>query len=235
MKIMICDSDTVCAQELQRVAERFMTEHKIEYSADIFTDGASAEQSEHEYDVAILEIADGKTDGISLAKKLKEKSGRCIFIFTADSGKYIDSALDECAHRFFVKPVDNERLYNGLESAIKRINENYADIYFNCGHVKRLVHAENIIYIYSENRSLFVVTTSDTFRTSTGFDDIIKQIGFRSFCKTHKSYLVNLDYATEYSYNKLKMTNGVCVPVSTRKQSEFNKIWQNYNNYNNKE
>jgi two-component system LytT family response regulator len=227
MQIAICDDEEKYLYDLKVHIEEYFKEHFI--NAEIFTTTSPNKiiDSNITFDLAFLDIQMPEIDGITLAKKLKEKNNKIILFFVTAFDEYQDEAMDLQIFRFFDKPFDVQRLYSSLNKAMEYIDKSYIDIYLekNNRHIKILV--DDIKYVKRENRKNTVFTINGEYTVKGSFDDLISKLPNTFFYLIHKSFLINLHYITEYSYKEIYIDKQR-FSVATRKQADFHKYWFNY-------
>nr|MBQ4457160.1 response regulator transcription factor [Clostridia bacterium] len=184
--------------------------------------------SDLRFDLVFLDIQMGEIDGISLAKKLKERNNKVVLFFITNYDEYQDDAMDLHAFRYFSKPFDLMRLYYGLDKAMEYIDGAYIDLYLYGDNAQQRVLVDDILYITRNMRKVFLITNLQEFRLREEFDEFCRKLPIRFFYQVHKSFFINLHYVERYSYSEVYLTDGTRIPVAPRKQSAFHKYWFEY-------
>lgn len=228
MRILICDDEEKHLNQLKLHIEEYMEIHGIK--AEFFTATAPNEimNSDIAFDLAFLDIQMPETDGITLAKELKNRNGKIILFFVTNFEEYQDEAMDLQIFRFFEKPFDVQRLYSSLDKAMEYIDESYVDIFlYNNGEHKRIL-VDDIVYIRRDNRKIILTTTDKKeYITKKSLEEWVEKLPNTFFYLVHKGFLINLHYVTKYSYTELYL-NDIRIPIATRKQADFHKYWFRY-------
>lgn len=227
MKIAICDDDKNFLDDLKLHIETYMDARSIKAEFFTATSANKILESDEVYDLAFLDIQMPETDGITLAKELKNRNGKVILFFVTNFDEYQDEAMDLHIFRFFEKPFDVQRLYTSLDKAMEYLDKSYIDVYLENGsrHIK--VPVDDIKYIKRENRKNTVFTCNENYTVRCKFDELISKLPNTFFYLVHKSFYVNLHYITQYSYKEIYIDDAR-IPVATRKQADFHKYWFNY-------
>lgn len=227
MKIAICDDDKNFLDDLKLHIETYMDARSIKAEFFTATSANKILESDEVYDLAFLDIQMPETDGITLAKELKNRNGKVILFFVTNFDEYQDEAMDLHIFRFFEKPFDVQRLYTSLDKAMEYLDKSYIDVYLENGsrHIK--VPVDDIKYIKRENRKNTVFTCNGNYTVRCKFDELISKLPNTFFYLVHKSFYVNLHYITQYSYKEIYIDDAR-IPVATRKQADFHKYWFNY-------
>ena len=228
MHIAICD-DNINDLKAERIAiEDVLKEKNMKYSISEYTNAQGLINTDKNFDIIFLDIEMEGTNGLGVAKAIHEKNKKCLVFFVTNYEHYMDDAMDEYAFRFWVKPLDRQRLKRGIESAIKRINNNNKVIEININRQKQSIEIQKIIYISAEKGKTRIITTDGEFITREAFKTIKEMINSYFFYEPHTSFYVNLNYVTKYT-----KTSVICeynnkeyeIYMSRRKYTEFNKYF----------
>ena len=228
MRILICDDEERYLKDLKVHIEEYMKIHSIKSEFFIATNPNEILKSNMAVDLAFLDIQMPETDGITLAKELKNRNGKVILFFVTNFEEYQDEAMDLHIFRFFEKPFNVQRLYSSLDKAMEYIDESYVDIFlYNNGEHKRIL-VDDIVYIRRDNRKIIMTTTDKKeYITKESIEEWVEKLPNTFFYLVHKGFLINLHYVTKYSYTELYLDD-TRIPIATRKQADFHKYWFRY-------
>ena len=205
-------------------------------------------------DTGVQAINEYKPDIVFLDIEMPEKNGFDLFkhfdtvnfevIFTTAHKDYAIDAIQFSALDYLLKPVN----FIDLISAIKRFEEkrttstqqeqisqilenvctddrlyNKVALPINKGY--EFVKINSIIYCQSDSNycKVFCIDGKEYLLAKT-LKYVEKLISSDLFIRTHKSYLVNLNYVTKYDKTEdlmISLSNGVQIPVSVRKKEQF--------------
>lgn len=228
MKILICDDEIQYVDKLKKHIEEYMKCRCINYEIDTESDPRNIISKGSVYQLAFLDIQMNEIDGISLAKKLKERNGKTVIFFITSFKNYQDEAMDLRAFRFFEKPLDPIRLNSGLDKAMEYIDESYVDFYLYANNEHKQILTDEVIYVERINRQVTLVTTHGNYTTRESFEEWCNILQNSFFYRVHKSYIVNLHYVSSYRYTELIVQNKLRIPIASRRQSDFHKFWFAY-------
>jgi len=220
MNIAIYNGDKKTTEEVLKTVEAFSHKSSKNWQQIVFDSPGELKQCINSIDVAILGI--GENDGIAFAKALLEAHSRLIIIFVTSHSECLDDAFEIGAFRFFIKPLDSQRLINALLSAQKRILEETCYLYFkNSGTYGRICF-DDIIYIEIENRKTIVVTENAIIYTDYKMSYWHNLLMKRNFAVPHNSFIVNLDKVTHYKKRQyLVLNNSFIINISRTKGLDF--------------
>lgn len=231
MKIAICDDDKAFVNEIDEYLKAYSRERGREL--EIFTFSSSDEllKSDIKFNIAILDVEMPNCSGIELGKSLSEKNRHIVLMYITAYKKYLDEALNLNAARFFEKPIDLKRFYDGLDNIIKRIDNTTIKLFLNKSDCAVRIDAQDIIYVETQSigqRKTKIVTENETYFSSNKLAFWEEKLIPSIFVRTHKSFIVNLNYVTRYDRNCVALNNKYNAPISRSYQAAFNKSFVKY-------
>jgi len=200
---------------------------------------------EHRPDVLFLDIEMPGMKGIDVAKKImKSTNDEPLFIFTTAYEEYAIDAFDIEAVDYLLKPFDQIRLQQALERVRKKLKEKkLADSSFmspnttkklliDDGEKMVVISSDSIYYAVPSQRMLEIHTTNGVIKSKMTLQELENKLEGLPFFRTHRSYLVNLNYIQEITpwfngaYNiTLKNKEKTTIPVSrSARKALFKKL-----------
>ena len=191
-------------------------------------------------DLLLLDIEMPGKNGFDLLEYFHKPEFKVVFVTTYDH--YAIRAIKYAAMDYILKPINKEE----LECAINRVMELKLWEDNRLEHLKNL-HDEEIdrIIISSQNGfkvlnlgdivsieskpgkyALFSTKENEHFLCTKSLKYYDELFPRKSFCRIHKSFIVNLSFVMDYNSQNGKITllNGEIFEVATRRRSEFNHI-----------
>lgn len=189
----------------------------IEYSKEkpdiVFMD---IEIKEHEGDIC----ASDKVNGMECARILSNLNPRIIIIFVTAHSEYMSNAFDIYAYDYIVKPFDVERVERTLNRIWERSQnkESYAEIsniipdslskaasekpqgrklMIRGKESVYFIDVDDIVMIERNNGITIINTVSGEYNTSMGLREIMEKLVDGRFLRSHKSYIINMDYISK--------------------------------------
>ena len=144
-----------------------------------------------------------------------------MLIYLTAHSQYLDSALDLNAARFFEKPIDKVRFFNGIDNALERIDNSTISFYIRDDKSQVRITAESIVYIEIERRKTKIITDDREYHTTYTLDYFKNRLVSSVFAQPHKSYIVNLNRISAYERTGIVLDGKYKIPVSRSKQTEF--------------
>lgn len=171
-------------------------------------------------DIAFLDVDMPGMTGLELRRKLTDIPA-CIFITSYPD--YAVESFELVALYFIVKPIKAER----FEKTINRITEFFTtrekaklldhtlgkdSIVIKDGHtqVKLLLH--QVQYLEALKDYTSIVTTTGRHCVLASIGNLLKEPGFHSFIRIHKSYAVQKNYIEKVKAQEVQLNN-ITLPV----------------------
>jgi DNA-binding LytR/AlgR family response regulator len=171
------------------------------------------------FDVYFLDIIMPGTNGIGLARQIRQRDVNGEMVFVTQSMDYALDAYRVNAAQYIVKPVEKESMYAVLDKIIAR-REQEKDLFHTLSAPGRTVTIlySNIVLIEYIGRTLrFHLTTggyveSKTIRTAfnQALADILKD---ERFLWIHQSFVINMACVKELRNRSFIMANGVEITI----------------------
>ena len=231
MKIAICDDNLNIVDEVKNLLDEYALSKNLSLDISTFNDGQAVLESDERFNIAILDVEMPGCNGIELGKILREKNRHIVLMYITSHKKYLDEALNLNAARFFEKPIDSKRFYDGLDNALKRIDNTTIKFFLKEDNASVRINANDIIYVEIEpigHRKTKIVTEEKTYISSNKIVFWEERLISSLFVKTHKSYIINMEYITKYENNTLQLDGKYNIPISRNYQSSVHKAFIRY-------
>ena len=218
MRIAICDDDKKDLLVLREAVNAFDISGAVEVCD--FSSAASLYEagSKKMFDIAILDIEMPPSNGYDIAKKLIEITPAPIIIFLTNSMAYTLRGYG-IAFRYLTKPIDQSQLNNALSAAMKEASAKR--FVFSLDGSSYVVRMDEIYYfeVFNHHTILHTMDQAYTFRAT--LKEIMLDLPPGYFGSPHQSYIVNFSHVKTAMAKEIHLTNGVIIPISRRKQQEF--------------
>ncbi len=233
--IALCDDE---GKELDQI-EGFLVSYQdrkqaLEYRTERFTSAEELLQRIREEgyapDILLLDIFMSGRTGIEAAKEVR-KLGLCMpIIFLTTSTEFALEAYGVDAIQYLVKPLDGERFFHAMDSAIgqiRRLEESQVMIKVAGG--LRQIQLDNIVYCESQKNYQIFYMTEEEHRvrmTAVKLWELLER--FPQFGRCGRSYILNMNHILSVEREEIVMDNGRTIYIPRNKAAEFKKEYFAY-------
>jgi two-component system response regulator LytT len=192
---------------------------------------------QHQPDVVFLDIKMPELEGTQAARMLAARKQQPLIVFSTAYEDYAVEAFKLHAVDYLLKPTEPKRLVETMQRVRERLEKSKAEAAAQTTVAavpakppKLLVEENNrlvvidpasVVYAVREERSVRIFTQKQFFTTKMTLAQLEEKLQMYDFFRTHKSYLVNLQYVSELepwfngAYNlTLKGEGHIRIPVS---------------------
>lgn len=229
ISIAICDDEALFCCQMAEKIRRHLGKMGVAFEVHLFYHGRELLQAKEHFDIVLLDILMDEPDGMKTAEMLRAKTEDTLLIFITSSRKYVYDAYDVEAYQYLVKPVSDEKLFEVLERAVqKKLPQEQGFLVFRKGKTGVKIRLEDIYYLESQGRQLFVHTAEGVFSFYEKMGEMEQKLSEKGFCRCHKSYLISLRYVHGYNAREVIMDSGERIAIAKRRQEEFRKEMLDY-------
>jgi len=220
MRIAICDDELQCRRQFVDAVD------KIAKSLDVITlafeDGIEFLRSfrENPYDLVFLDIEMPVTDGISLARKLREISTDVPIVFLTAHIEYALEGYEVNALRYLTKPVQPEKLREIIEYVSAKMQQQRS-IWIKNDAVDIRLPLSDILCFEAQNQNILIRTETQEYSVRHNIGDYEQELCADGFFRVHRSYLVSLRRIQSVGKGEITLCGGLRIPVSRSKEKEL--------------
>lgn len=231
INIAICEDEKIQVDLLEKYVKRWASKNNIIVKIEAFYSGEAFEFSwsmDKKYDILLLDIEMKELNGIELAKKIRVEDDLLNIIFITAIPDYIGQGYDVDALNYLLKPVEEEKLFECLDRALKKIPKEEKTILIDVdGEIIR-IKQEDIFYIEAFSHNIEINIRDKKFSTRKNISTIEKELDENAFIRCHRSYIVGLKHIKKIGKNDIELDNGNIIPVSRRQYSNVNMAFIKY-------
>lgn len=233
MKIIICDDEKLYANDIEQNVNFYLKSNAVKAEFDIFTDCKALLENKCDfYDMAFLDIEIGEIKGTQVAAALKEVNPKILIFVVTSYDKYLDDAMDLNVFRYLKKPIQQQRLCDGLEKALQLLDNMSIEFYLKAKKQLVKVQTCDIVFVEIAGHSTRVVTTEGEYVSDSNMKFWIEKLSPTFFYRVHRSFVINVKFVTKYTREAVILDNRYKVPISYRIQAPFRKFFIKYSGGN---
>lgn len=229
LKIALVDDERIYLDEMARLCREFGTENRLETKIFEYSDGDGFLRSKEDFSIVFMDIYMNGSDGVSTAKKLRERDSSCILIFMTTSTEHMPEAFSCHAFEYIIKPFSPRRVKEVLRDAVKLLPsaEEYAELHCD----RKTVHAalSEIVSAVTDAHYLDVVLANGTsLRCRMTMREFSERTDER-FILINRGIIVNANYITDFKNNCCILENGTHLPIRVRDRLSIEQSVRDYN------
>ena len=232
MNVLICDDDLKIVQQIKNFLLKLSKQSTYNFDITCFSNGDSILDKQIKTDFAFIDIEMPLVNGLTLSAQLKKVNSNIIIFIITSHDAYLDDAMDLDVFRYLSKPIDNNRFFRALNTAINYYHSNTQIITLEYYDECYSVFTSDIVYITIEERKAAIITRQKKFYTNkklSYWKEKLKDYDY--FAQPHYSYLVNLRYVSDFNKTELNINidlKSETLPISQRNYSNFKKAYFAY-------
>lgn len=224
LKIAICDDEAYFRLYEKRIIVNYMERNQLEYQIDLYQSGKGfLEQKENiqDYHILFLDIHMEEIDGLETAKQMRKFSTDIYLVFVTAFLAYAIEGYKVNAVRFILKEEMMEiALQECLDTILREINARNWKHCFAFLEGQLELKTKDLIYVESQLHKLMFHVKGRKNLIYTMYeklDTIERLLEHQDFCRIHKSYLVNLQYATHVKRYQMELYNDTVLNIARGK------------------
>ena len=221
LQIVVCDDEAPERERIALMVLQSMGKMNINCEVSQFSCGEDLIDSIRQgnlYDILILDVFMGISNGISIAREIRNFDNDCPIIFATNSKEHAIEGYGVHALQYFLKPIDQEKLQHSLNQAlnlIKAKEKKYICLSNKQGSYRICIN--DIVYVESQARLVHLHTEDGrSYSFYQRLTNVYDELSHPCFLRCHKSYIVNMDYVRYITGNTVILENGEQIPVSIK-------------------
>ena len=144
-----------------------------------------------ELDVLFLDIKMSGIDGMETAERIRDADHNLELVFVTSYADRVFDGYSVNAMAYLMKPVKRGQLEPLIDRVLFKMRQNEQNLFFcRYGDVTYRIPYREILYFYSERRTVTCVTVKREYTFYDKLDHVEEKIGSR-FVRIHQRYLVD--------------------------------------------
>jgi DNA-binding LytR/AlgR family response regulator len=239
MKFFLCDDGKKVLDFYRTKIEFLCNKHNIDFDCTLYTSGLMMLDEFQEQDafegVIFLDINMPDIDGMTLARKLREKGCLGEIIFLTISKEHILDAFDVHAFHYVIKSETTDQRFEEIFLRAVRSSVEKAQDYivFSSNGEHRNIAIQKIYYFEVLQRIITVHYDDDRFEFFSTMGKLENQLFSKGFVRIHRSYMVSVHQIQRFTYTEVMLRNGTTLPVGRKYYQEIKKAVTKFSNSDN--
>lgn len=218
LKIAICDDSKVDVEQLEAVLSA-LCNYQIEYN--VYFSASELLECKENYHLYIFDIEMPDMTGLELAKELRQRGSKALFVFLTGYSQYVMDVFDVFTFAYIQKPITIEKLESVLSRAVHYLEIIKQDFVFQFRRNQFRISYDDILYIEKKGRQAVIRTVTENFRANMTVNEIWEQLDSRVFIHIHVSYIINMEHLRSIEGDEAVMDNGERLLVARAHMQEL--------------
>lgn len=221
MHLILCDDDNVFLDKLETRIRGLCHKHGIAVEMERYDSSKKMLEGLKDLDtvpVFLIDIDMPEVNGFAVASFLKKWNRECCIGFVSNKDELVFQAFAYHPFFFIRKTHLDEELEPQLLELQKKMGVKVPKIELQTGRQTVEVALDTIWFVESEKNYLLFYREKDergdAVRARMKIAEAEKELEPHGFVRTHKGYLVNMNYVYRLRENEILLLNGKHVPVS---------------------
>lgn len=224
MKVIICDDEKSTCAELEAYLLTYAREKRVCLNTEVFFSGDKLLKflSREKIDILFLDIELPGENGVAIGKYIRSvlEDENIFLVYISSKEQYALQLFQNRPFDFLVKPIGQKNIYDVLDHIYHVAGKSNCSFeYLNHGSRHRVVY-KDVLYFQSVGRKINIISKNETKSFYGKLLEIEEKVPENLFLKIHKSYLVNVNYVKEFTYEWVKMLNGDVLNISKSNRAE---------------
>ena len=223
----MCDDEPTAISEYENRINTLGKKHGLDLSIRSFQNADQLffymEDEKAVIDIVFLDIQMPGIDGIEAALRLRQKgySGEIIFL-TKQADKAI-KGYDVKAYHFIVKSPESDSNFERIFlEAVNHIQNKTAEyITFQGIGESRNIAIRDISYFSVDRRIITVHYGRESFEFYSSMEKVENVMLEYGFLRAQRSYLVNIDYISDFNAESITMKDGTIITLSRKNSKQI--------------
>ena len=235
LQIAVCDDNIDELSNMVQLIDQYRASKNLNCEYAVFPNGfelVSTLEKGKRFDIYCLDIIMPGFTGIDVAKEIRQLDKHSQILFFTSSPEFALESYSVKAINYVLKPISKEKLFFTFDEMLEHIkaktNDEAIIVKSNEGIQKILL--SNLTYVEIIGRNVFyhmfsgrIIECIESF--SVVCDKLLKH---DRFIKTHRSYIVNMQYIDTIENHQVTLQTLAAIPIAQKKAREIKQQYLAY-------
>ena len=223
-KLAICDDSPADTLYLQGLVSKWakkpseIVEVQTFHSAEAFLFEYEEDKA---FDILLLDIEMEEMDGVTLARKVRSGNQQVQIVFITGYTDYIADGYEVEALHYLLKPIKEEKLFEGLERAVEKLARNERTLLLDTADGIVRVPLYEIHWIEVQ-RNYVTVHAAEDYTVKKSLSEVEAELD-EGFMRTGRSFNENLKQVRRIGKNEVILADGSMIPLSRGYYEKLNR------------
>ena len=230
MRIAVCDDQKNDRQKLLDYLK--MELDRLRISAEIlnFENGEAllSAATKTSFQIYFLDIFMDKTDGVAVARTLRERGIEAAVVFITSSRDYFAEGFEVGAVHYLVKPFKKEDISIALARSLKLVGNAERYIEVTANRERQRILLSELIWAESKDKVCCLHLKSREIRSYIHLDELEEMLDDPRFLRCHRSFLINMDLVARAEKNWFYTIDNAEIPMRQAERAYLRRSYENY-------
>lgn len=218
MYIAVCDDEAEARDAIAALLCEWEAERQLPLPRRLFSSAMELlEVARRErFTLYLLDVIMPSIDGISAARELRSFDCAADIVFLTSTPEFACESYRVQSLDYLLKPVDRERLFPLLDRLYLREQRPQESLVLKTSTTIVRVPFSQLVFVEVIGKRLYFNLTDGGVREVAGslkdYEDLL--LSRPEFMRVHRSYIVNMLQAAEFSSSRIRSFSGRDIPVS---------------------
>lgn len=223
IRIGVVEDDPASCQRTLDFLNRYQQENDVQFTVSIFDDGEKiAEKYSPVYDILLLDIEMTNMDGMTAARRIRERDDSVIIIFITAAPQYAISGYEVRAMSYLLKPLPWFAFSQEIKRSIDMVRKNAdATLLVDTASGQTRIDLADITYFESIRHTIVIHTLAGKISMSGTLKDMESKLADRGFFRSNSCYLVNMRHVVGVEDQDCVMSDDERLRISRPRKKTF--------------
>lgn len=229
-RIAVCDNNVADGQELFNKVQQLVQEMKLEVEVDSFRSARALYDAakDRAYKLVLLETEIGGASGIDLAKRLRLQNREMSFIFVTSHAEHALAAYSVFPTGYILKRVTRATLYEPFARVFEKESLANTLLFRSADGGEVVIPMDELMYIEVYGNGLDFHCKEQTLHGVGSLASAEAMLPRRNFFRSHRNFIVNLQYVQRLERYYFGMRNGDTVAVAKNRYTEVRAVFEEF-------
>lgn len=217
MRIAVCDDEEAQRKLITKYLQEWAFQKKKQIEILTFSSGESflfQWEDDRAFDLLILDIEMGTTNGVELAEKVREENEDIPILFITGYDSYMARGYEVSAIQYLLKPMYRDKLFSVMDKLSKG-KKPEEKLTFQTEEGVLLLAPSEIWFGEAAGHYCILHVAQREYQVRHPITELLRLLGGqKTFVRCHRSFFVNLQHISAITRTEIVMDDQRRLPIS---------------------
>jgi len=235
LHIAVCDDNIDDLSNLVQLINTYRASKHLNCEYAVFTNGfdlVSALEKGRRFDIYCLDIIMPGFTGIDAAKEVRAHDKAAPILFFTSTPEFALESYSVKAINYVLKPITKDKLFFAFDEVLEKIKIEKSDdaiIVKSSEGIQRILVSNLVFAEVIGRKVLYHLISGKAIECSEPFFSVCENLlKYGHFTRTHRSYIVNMQYVDTIDEHRVTLQTQASVPIAQGKAREIKALYLAY-------